>query len=391
MSTRLLHTSDWHLGALLAGEVRSGHFERMLQGMIELIDAKKVDCLLVAGDVFDVANPSNTARAQYYDFLAELKRKTSCREVVIIAGNHDSASFLKAPSQVLAPQGIHVVCDPREDSLVPVGDDVVILAVPYLRDGALGSLSASSPEERNRQFVSLVRTHLQTLSDLAFQRWPVRKQIVLAHQFMTGSKMDDERKEIEYVGNLCALPSSVFPSRVSYVALGHIHRPQQVQASMPVRYSGSPMAIDFGEAETTKQAVLIETGPWRITPIDLPCFVKLKRISGTKQELQQALSDLAANKEEVYVAASYTDSHPEAELRRELLEQVAHTTVHLIQVLDLQKWHGQAKAWSAMDLKTLTPSQVFDQRLQNEHFDEATVQMLKARFDEILRQLEETT
>ncbi|MDY6344439.1 MAG: exonuclease subunit SbcD, partial [Sphaerochaetaceae bacterium] len=165
--SRLLHTSDWHLGAPLAGEVRTDHFQTMLEGLLKLICERKVTCLLVAGDVFDVSSPPVSAQNQYFDFLARLK-DTPCSEVVIISGNHDSARFLAAPAAPLGRLGIHVVSGTETDSsLVPVGTDTVVLAVPYLRDGSLGTIPGTSEAERSANFIQMVREYLAGLSSVA--------------------------------------------------------------------------------------------------------------------------------------------------------------------------------------------------------------------------------
>lgn len=383
--SRLLHTSDWHLGAPLAGEVRTDHFQTMLEGLLKLICERKVTCLLVAGDVFDVSSPPVSAQNQYFDFLARLK-DSPCSEVVIISGNHDSARFLAAPAAPLGRLGIHVVSGTGTDSsLVPVGNDVVVLAVPYLRDGSLGTIPGTSEAERSANFIQMVREYLAGLSSVARRRYPGRRQVVMAHQFLVGSAVDDGRKEIDYVGSLPPLPSSVFPPEVDYVALGHIHKPQVVRGTMPIRYSGSPMPVDFGESGQTKQVVLVDTDPWTITPLDLPTYARLQRISGDLSELEDSLDRIASSSGPVWVSATYTGDHPVVELHKLLLERVAGTNVHLMQVLDMQVWHGRSSREEVLDLKTLTPSQVFERRLEGEHFDGQTIRMLRSRFEEVLR------
>ena len=385
--SRLLHTSDWHLGAPLVGEVRTDHFQNMLEGILKVIRERKVTCLLVAGDVFDVSSPPVSAQNQYFDFLDRL-RDTTCGEVVIISGNHDSARFLAAPAAPLGRLGIHVVSEAGADSaLVPVGSDVVVLAVPDLRDGSLATIAGTTEAERSANFIQMVRQYLAGLSATAKSRYPGRRQVVMAHQFLVGSAIDDGRKEIDYVGSLPPLPSSVFPPGVDYVALGHIHKPQVVRGAMPIHYSGSPMAIDFGESGQTKQVVLVDTDPWTITPVDLPTFANLQRINGNLSELEDSLDRIASSPDPVWVAATYTGDHPVTELRRRLLERVAGTNVHLMQVLDMQAWHNRAAREEVVDLKPLTPSQVFERRLESERFDEETARMLRSRFEEILRDI----
>ena len=136
---RLLHTSDWHLGRTLCGERRDATFKAFLDWLLELIDARAIDTLLIAGDIFDSAMPPISAQNQYYEFLAALRTRTACRNVIIVSGNHDSALFLDAPGALLNALNIRVIgraAENPEDSVVAVTDskgatEAVVCAVPF--------------------------------------------------------------------------------------------------------------------------------------------------------------------------------------------------------------------------------------------------------------------
>ena len=154
---KILHTSDWHLGRSLYGRKRYEEFSAFLDWLAQTIEDEKVDALLVAGDVFDTSTPSNRAQELYYRFLCRVAA-SCCRHVVVIAGNHDSPSFLNAPKELLRALNVYVVgsmTDDLADEVIPLLDcglqnedsktggntseiniqkSVIICAVPYLRD-----------------------------------------------------------------------------------------------------------------------------------------------------------------------------------------------------------------------------------------------------------------
>lgn len=138
---RVLHTSDWHIGRTLYGRKRYEEFESFLTWLAEMIQEKSIVALLVAGDVFDTSTPSNRAQELYYRFLCQVAT-SSCRHVFVIAGNHDSPSFLNAPKEFLKALDVHVVGSSTESSEDEVlvlcneknAPELIVCAVPYLRD-----------------------------------------------------------------------------------------------------------------------------------------------------------------------------------------------------------------------------------------------------------------
>ena len=137
---KFLHTSDWHLGRSLYGRKRYEEFTAFLDWLTQTIEDEKIDALLVAGDVFDTSTPSNRAQELYYRFLCRVAA-SCCRHVVVVAGNHDSPSFLNAPKELLRALNVYVVgsmTEALEDEVfvLQVDDkpEAIVCAVPYLRD-----------------------------------------------------------------------------------------------------------------------------------------------------------------------------------------------------------------------------------------------------------------
>ena len=257
---RLLHSSDWHLGRTLCGERRDAAFKAFLDWLLELIDARAIDTLLIAGDIFDSAMPPISAQNQYYEFLAALRTRTACRNVIIVSGNHDSALFLDAPGALLNALNIRVIgraAENPEDSVVAVTDskgatEAVVCAVPFLRESDLHTLTdAGTLTNRTERITESVAGHYRKSTDAALRLYPALEEslplIVTGHLFARGGKTGTSEREL-YVGSLGDVPDSVFPPEADYVALGHLHRPQTVAGNPAHRYCGSPMALDFSEA-----------------------------------------------------------------------------------------------------------------------------------------------
>ncbi|MGP5434977.1 exonuclease subunit SbcD [Psychrobacter sp. 1176_08] len=274
---KILHTSDWHLGRRLYGRLRYSEFEAFLSWLQATISAQQVDILIVAGDIFDTMTPSNKAQALYYEFLGKVS-KSCCQHVVIVAGNHDSPTFLDAPSNVLKFLNVHVIgtaCDDLEDEVLVLGDDdnnphCIIAAVPYLRDRDVRSSSAGeSADSKDANVIKGIGAHYNEVASIAkgkqaelikiHQRHiPI---IATGHLFAAGGKTtDDDGVRDLYVGSLGQISADMFDEGFDYVALGHLHVPQRVGGLESIRYSGSPIAMGFGEARQQKQVLLIQFG-----------------------------------------------------------------------------------------------------------------------------------
>lgn len=273
----ILHTSDWHLGRRLYGRMRYDEFEAFLGWLQDAISLQKVDILIVAGDIFDTMTPSNRAQALYYEFLGKVS-KSCCQHIVIVAGNHDSPTFLDAPSKVLKFLNVHVIgtaCEDLNDEVLVLDDTdgnphCIIAAVPYLRDRDVRSSSAGeSAQTKDANVIKGIRAHYDEVASIAKakqtqlielhqHRIPI---IATGHLFATGgTTTDDDGVRELYVGSLGKISADMFDESFDYVALGHLHVPQRVGGRETIRYSGSPIAMGFGEAKQQKQVLLVQFG-----------------------------------------------------------------------------------------------------------------------------------
>lgn len=273
----ILHTSDWHLGRRLYGRMRYEEFEAFLEWLKATISAQNVDVLIVAGDIFDTMTPSNRAQALYYEFLGKVST-LCCQHIIIVAGNHDSPTFLDAPSQVLKFLNVHVIgtaCEDLSDEVLVLDDSegaphCIIAAVPYLRDRDVRSSSAGeSADSKDANVVKGIQSHYDEVASIAKEQQKLLTQkhqryipiIATGHLFALDSKTteDDGVRDL-YVGNLGKISAEMFDNCFDYVALGHLHVPQRVGGQEHIRYSGSPMPMGFGEAKQQKQVLLVQFG-----------------------------------------------------------------------------------------------------------------------------------
>ena len=308
---KILHTSDWHLGRTLYGRKRYAEFVLFLDWLYTAITKESVDILLVCGDIFDTSTPSNKAQELYYQFLCKVSL-SSCKHVVIIAGNHDSPSFLEAPKNLLHALNVHVIgmidnTNIEKELIVLEQNNVpqaIICAVPYLRDKEIRMAEAGEDiDQKNTKLLIGIQNHYEQISKLADQkqtelckRTGIKVPIIATgHLFAAGSiTMSDDGVRDLYVGSLVNIGSDTFPSNFDYVALGHLHIAQRVSKNDFIRYCGSPIPMGFGEAPQHKKVLIltINNEKKEIEEINVPCFQDLVRISGTLQEIIDKIEGL---------------------------------------------------------------------------------------------------
>ncbi|MFT2008024.1 exonuclease SbcCD subunit D C-terminal domain-containing protein [Pontibacter sp. 13R65] len=298
---RILHTSDWHLGQRLVNLERTEEHQCFLDWLLKTIEEEQVEVLLMSGDVFDTGAPSNTALKQYYRFLTNVCA-TCCRHVIITGGNHDSVSTLNAPKELLNCLDIKVMggaTDNILDELIELHDaqgklQLVVCAVPFLRDRDVRlSVAGETYEEREQRIKQGIAAHYQAfvphLQPYKAQQVPV---VAMGHLFAAGGTASESEKEI-HVGNLGQIGADQFPAEFDYVALGHLHRPQLVNKTHHIRYSGSPIPLSFSEVTDKKVVYVLEFHAGKLTDLqelEVPCSRKLVRFKGPLEKVKQQLA-----------------------------------------------------------------------------------------------------
>ncbi|HNS98225.1 MAG TPA: exonuclease SbcCD subunit D C-terminal domain-containing protein [Polyangiaceae bacterium] len=344
---KILHTSDWHLGRVLYGKKRYKEFEDFLDWLLKTVIDEKVDVLLVAGDIFDTSTPSNRAQELYYRFLHQLI-DSPCRHAIFIAGNHDSASFLDAPKQLLEALHIHVVGkkrDPVDDEVLVLRDrqgapELIVAAVPYLRDSDIRDAEAGeSVEDKGKKLIEGIHRHYAEVAKLAEktrQQWGEDIPIVgMGHLFTSGGRIVDGDGVRElYVGSLAHVDASRFPSCFDYLALGHLHVAQKVHGMETARYSGSPLPMGFGEAHQKKKVYLVEFEKRKasVESLDVPVSQELERIQGNWDVISARIRTLAATASKKWLEVIYDGDEVIGNLRERLEALVEDSPMEVLRI-----------------------------------------------------------
>lgn len=344
---KLLHTSDWHLGRTLYGRKRHEEFEAFLGWLAETIRQNEIDVLLVAGDVFDTGTPGTRAQELYYRFLCRVAA-SSCRHVVVVAGNHDSPSFLDAPKELLRALDVHVVGSstesPEDEVLVLRNErdnpELIVCAVPYLRDRDIRVAEAGeSVEDKERKLIDGIRAHYAAVAASAEGKRgelgagiPI---VAMGHLFAAGGRtVEDDGVRDLYVGSLAQVSADVFPPCFDYVALGHLHVPQRVGGLETIRYSGSPLPMGFGEAGQRKSVCLAEFQgrAASVHLIGVPVFQELERIAGDWERIEGRIKELSAAGSRAWLEIVYEGAGIIGDLRERLEAAISGTGLEILRV-----------------------------------------------------------
>ena len=295
MALKILHTSDFHIGKQLLKVDFHEDMELFFDWLINIIQEDEIDVLLMSGDLFDQANPSQQAMRQYYMFLKRMI-PLQCK-VIITGGNHDSAQVLNGPKELLeildvtivggAPESIEELFFYMEKN----NQKIVVAAVPYLRDRDIRqALAGETYDDKIEQIREGLATYFKNVTNyhqLHFSGIPL---LIMAHLFAQGAETTESEREIQ-IGNQASVESSIFGDNTSYVALGHIHKPQAIGGEN-VQYSGSPIPLSFSEKEDIKRVIVltVENDQVNIKSINIPAFRKLITLKGTLNEVLTKLS-----------------------------------------------------------------------------------------------------
>ncbi|RTZ61648.1 MAG: exonuclease sbcCD subunit D [Gammaproteobacteria bacterium] len=411
---RILHTADWHLGHSLHGISREYEHRKFLAWLLDTLQQQKADVLIVAGDIFDTANPPAYAQRLYYDFLSSLNQALPLLDVVIIGGNHDSAMRLDAPRDLLSSMNIHVVGGlPRdadgkpdlEKLLVPLknasGETAgLCVAMPFLRqadlpqvdpeqsDDASGDALIDGVRQLYRDAVSLARSQMQEGMAL----------VATGHCYMTGARISDLSERKVLGGNQHALPANIFSLLVDYAALGHMHLVQRVGKKDRIRYSGSPIPLSLAEKDYPHQVLLVQVsaGSARVSSIDVPQTVGILQVPPEPEPLETVLQALrrlpdAGHSTDMenwpLLEAQVKLNEPQAGLRESILEALQGRKARLVKITTVYPGSGDALADAAdiIELENLRPDDVF-RRCYSSRYDSDPDDAMMAAFHELLEQ-----
>jgi len=357
---------------------------------------------LIAGDVFDQANPPSTAQRRFYRFLAEARQRRPRLDIVVIGGNHDSAARLDAPRPLLEVAGVSMVGGlPRrrdrsldlERLVVPLHDAngqvaAWVAAVPFLRPSDLPRIDATDP-----LVAGVAKLYAEVLDHARVQRQPPQALLAMGHAYLAGAQVSDQSERKVLGGNQHGLPTSIFPNDVTYIALGHLHLAQALGEDR-IRYSGSPIPLSLAEADYPHQVVQLDfEGPTlaAVTELRVPRTVEIIRMPAAPIDtvvarlfaLPALPADLPAWRRPFLEVSVIMDGTTDVKGKVEkALEGKAARLVSLRPVRE-QSDSSLADALPRADLQTLSPEAVFRRRFEAQRKGEPTPELMAA-FHELL-------
>jgi exonuclease SbcD len=336
---------------------------------------------------------------------------SSCRHVVVIAGNHDSPSFLNAPRELLRALNVHVVgssTGSREDEVLVLRDaqgaaELIVCAVPYLRDRDIRVAEAGeSIEDKDRKLIAGIRTHYAAVAALAErQREELGVDIPivgLGHLFTAGGQtIDGDGVRELYVGSLAHVTAGIFPASFDYLALGHLHVPQKVSGSEAIRYSGSPLPMGFGEAKQQKSVCRVcfdqDAGHGTtasVQLIDVPVFQKLERVMGDWDGISGRIRELSARDSQGWLEVIYEGDEVIGDLRERLEAAISATRMEILRIKNkriIDRVLGQIHEEETLD--DLNVNDVFERCLAVHGVPEDQRQELRRTYRETVSSLYE--
>lgn len=390
---RLIHTSDWHLGQTLHGQDRDHEHAAFLAWLLDTLEAQQADALLIAGDIFDTVNPPLKAQERLYDFVVEAHRRLPQLDIVMIAGNHDSGGRIELPGPLMRRLNAHALGrvgwldEDALDSdrlLLPLhraGGEVGAwcLALPFLRPaevtgGAVG----------DDYLAGIQRVHRELLAAAEARRTPEQALVAVSHAHMAGSAVSEDSERNIVIGNAEALPASLFPEAIAYVALGHLHKPQQVAGQPRIRYSGAPLPLSFAEVDYPHQVLRVELDGAALRGVEalrVPRAVDMLRVGPAP--LAEVLERLAAlpagelpRERQPWLEVRVQLEQPQPDLRQQIEAALDGKGCRLVRIASEYRGRGEEAA-VLVGLDQLDPQELFRRSWQAEYGSDADDQTLQ--------------
>ncbi|BBP59012.1 exonuclease SbcCD subunit D C-terminal domain-containing protein [Pseudomonas sp. St316] len=397
---RLFHTSDWHLGQNLHGQERDFEHACFLDWLLRQLTHEKPDVLLIAGDIFDTVNPPVKAQERLYDFIVSAHEQNANLTLVMIAGNHDSGSRIELPAPLMRRLRTHALGrvlwldDGQLDVerlLLPLPDakgkvKAWCLALPFLRPAEVTGAQLGDDYLRG-----IGQVHEWLIAAANSKRKKGQALIAISHAHMAGGSVSEDSERSLIIGNAEALPASLFGPSISYVALGHLHKPQKVNGEERIRYSGSPIPLSFSEIGYQHQILDITLDGEALVKVEprlIPRAVNLQRLGPAPlADLLGQLKDLpdidllADVQRQPWLEVRVRLDEPQPDLRHQVETALQGKAVRLVRIA--AEYAGNGGSGSADDgsalveLDQLSPQELFSRAWQDTYGNEVDEQTLK--------------
>ncbi len=392
---KILHTSDWHLGQSFMGKSRLEEHQAFLAWLLEAVESENIDVLIVAGDIFDTGTPPNYALELYYNFLTKLK-SSSCKNIIITAGNHDSIATLKAPQQLLKALNVHVITsgDEDENEIISIYKDEklegIVCAVPFLRDYVVRqSLSGETIKDKENALSLGIKEHYNNVYKEALELCKEQNIPIIAtgHLTTVGSKASESERDI-YIGGTLDIDSDFFAKNFDYVALGHLHINQRV-GQEHVCYSGSPIPLSFSESTTQKKVNIVEfkDKEVKVSELDIPLYRPLLVLRGDVESIVYELEKI--ENKETWIEVHLKDDNP-VHANQLIREKATELELILLAVkIDRVEQALHSSDFEVISLDELNPLEVFERRIEQDCLeDEEFTKKLITNFKNIVNEVQ---
>jgi exonuclease SbcD len=398
MALKIVHTADWHLGQTFHEYDRTYEHEQFLKWLLEFLSEKAIDVVLISGDVFDVSNPSAASVSMFYKFLVEATKSRQNLQIVIIAGNHDSAARLEAPNPLLQYLNIRIVGSVEHDQegqinyeplIIPLknssGDtEAWCMAIPFLRPGDFPVLANTASH-----YIDGINTVYKEAYQFALsKKLPGQAIIAMGHlHTMDAVILENDKSERLIMGGIELVPATTFNQNIAYTALGHIHKSQMIGGKPNIRYSGSPLPMSFSEHNYKHRVLVFELDGEKageISEHEIPITTRLVRMPNEHRELALVLDELDKLPEAAsgdgpapYLEVRVLLPGPEPALRHKIESVIGNKHVRLAKI-DARKLNGnsdQPGLQSFDQLQDMNPLHVFSRMYESRYKNTLPVEL----------------
>lgn len=400
---KVLHTSDWHLGQQFYDYSRQQEHQAFLAWLIDALEAEQVDLLLISGDIYHTATPSTQAEQLLYDFVKSAKVRCPSLHIVIIAGNHDSPARIETAKPLLERFDTHVFgrFSKNEPQLSVLrlqiaNENAAIIAMPFLRPHDINA----SQEELSRYEQAVKGAYESALN--SFSQQEQECLIVLGHLHAKGGDISQDSERNLSIGGFDSLSCAIFPAQADYVALGHLHKAQQVNGQANIRYSGSPLPLSFSERNYQHQVLLAEFIEGRLStvkPLYIPRHKEIYLIPDKGalmlDELCDALRQFAVDNDKPtpYLRLKMDARETDSQFRVKIDDAMAHLNVHFCgieRVVMGENQHDEQSIFDVTEQATISPSMLLEFAYKNQVDPEAIVPpVLVSLLEELTMELDD--
>lgn len=407
---KIIHTADWHIGQLFHEYDRTIEHRDFLDWLCKYLNESDADVLLISGDIFDHANPSATSMKLFYSFL---NKATTCNphlQIIVTAGNHDSASRLEAPKPLIESSNIHIVGVVEKTSDGKINYEKIAvplknraneikgwcIAAPFLKKGDYPQI-----KDCEKDYSEGIKTFYEEALQFIKNKNDNTAIIAMGHlHAQNATTSDSDKVERTIVGGVECLSAEIFKSEICYVALGHIHKAQRIGGAEHIRYCGSPLPMSFSEINYKHQLIVFDINDGivsNINPVEVPVSVNLKSVPASHKILEEVLTEI----EMMDPYSGHQDYSPYLQIkvlangpdpsRRHRIEEALKDKKYRFVRIDIK--HPEAnkrslEVFTKADLDNLDPVTVFKNAYSKKYNAEAPETLLKM-FNNIRNELNE--